>query len=72
MPSLLGLYSKALLASKGHRGSEDLPQCLIEPLPADFKMDPLLAKAKPISNGGSTSEITFYEGKNPAQLKPEE
>jgi len=40
------------------RSCEKLPPCLIEPVPAGSKMDPLLAKAKPISDGGSTSVIT--------------
>jgi len=35
------------------RSCEKLPQCLIKPVPAGS----LLAKAKPISNGGSTSVI---------------
>jgi len=32
--------------------------CLIVPMPAVSKMDPPLAKAKPISDGGSTSVVT--------------
>jgi len=35
-----------------------LPLCPIAPMLAGSKMDPLLAKAKPISKGGSTSVIT--------------
>jgi len=38
-----------------------LPLCLMEPVPAGSKRDPLLGKAKPISNGGSTSEITYLK-----------
>jgi len=41
------------------RSCEKLPPCLIKPVPAGFKMDPLLAKDKPISDGGSTSVITY-------------
>jgi len=33
--------------------------CLIEPVPAGSRMDPLLAKAEPISNSGSTSMKTY-------------
>ena len=36
-----------------------LPLCLIEPMPAGSKMDLLLAKAKPISDSGSASGITY-------------
>jgi len=35
------------------------PPCLTEPMPATSKMDPLLAKAKPVSDNGSTSIITY-------------
>ena len=41
------------------RSCEKLPPCLIEPMPASSKTDPLLAKAKPISNGITTSIITY-------------
>jgi len=41
------------------RSCEKLPPCLVEPVPAGSKTDPLLAKAKPISDGGSTSVITY-------------
>jgi len=37
---------------------EKLPTCLIYPMPAGSQEDPPLAKAKPVSNGGSTSVIT--------------
>jgi len=40
------------------RSCEKLPPYLIEPLPASSKTDPLLAKAKSISDGGSASGIT--------------
>jgi len=36
-----------------------LPLRLIEPIPAISKMDPLLTKAKPISDGGSTSGLKY-------------
>jgi len=36
-----------------------LPPCLIKPVPAGSKMDPLLAKARPISDGGSASGIMY-------------
>ena len=41
------------------RSSKKLPSCLIELVPAGSKTDLLLAKAKPISNGGSASVITY-------------
>jgi len=36
-----------------------LPPCLINPVPAGSKTDPPLAKAKPISDSGSASGITY-------------
>jgi len=41
------------------RSYKKLPPGLVKPVPAGSEMDPLLAKAKPISNGGSTSGITY-------------
>jgi len=41
------------------RSCQKLPSYLIKPVPAGSKMDPLLAKAKPISDGGSASGITY-------------
>jgi len=41
------------------RSCETLPPCLIKPVPAGSKTDPPLAKAKPFSDGGSTSVITY-------------
>jgi len=32
-------------------------------MPAGYKTGPMLAKAKPISDGGSTSVITYLQGK---------
>jgi len=32
-------------------------------MPAGSKTDPLLAKAKPVSDGGSVSVITYLRGK---------
>ena len=46
------------------RSCEKLPPCLIKPVPAGSKMDPLLDKAKPISIGGKASVITGLKGKN--------
>jgi len=46
--------------------SKKLPTCLIEPMPAGSKTDPPLVKAKPSSDGGSTSVITYLRrGKKP-------
>ncbi|GAB0184492.1 epimerase family protein SDR39U1 [Grus japonensis] len=35
-------------------------------MPAGSKMDPMLAKAEPISNGGSASGITYLKGEKTA------
>jgi len=44
---------------------QKVPLCPTEPRPASSKMDLLLAKAEPISNGGSTSVIAYFrKGKN--------
>ena len=40
------------------RRCQKLPLCLTEPMPAGSKTDPPLAKAEPISDGGSASGIT--------------
>jgi len=42
------------------RSCEKLPPCLIMPVPAGSKTDPSLAKAEPISNGGSASGMTYF------------
>jgi len=41
------------------RSCQKLPSCPVEPVPDGSKTDPLLAKAKPVSEGGSTSVITY-------------
>jgi len=38
---------------------QKLPPCLREPVPDSSKTDLLLAKAEPISKGGSASLITY-------------
>jgi len=56
------------------RRCQKLPLCPTEPTPAGSKTDPLLAKAEPTSDSGSTSGITeLSRGKKPAQrqLQPE-
>ena len=60
---VVGLHGKVLVAGwaigvASVRSCEKLPPCLIKPVPASSKMDPPLAKAKPISDGGSASVIT--------------
>jgi len=40
-----------------------------EPMPAESKMNPVLAKAKPISDGGSTSGMKYLRGK-PLHIVP--
>jgi len=42
------------------RSCRKLPPCLIRPVPDGSKTDLLLPKAKPISDGGSTSGITYF------------
>ena len=44
---------------------QKLPPCQTEPIPAGSKTDPLLAKAEPFSDSGSSSLITYLtRGKN--------
>jgi len=40
------------------RSCEKLPPCPLQPVPAGFKTELLLAKAEPISDSGSTCGIT--------------
>ena len=59
MTVVLGLCGKVLVAGRtigvaSVRSCEKLHPSLIQPVTAGSKMDPLLAKAKPISDGGST------------------
>lgn len=42
------------------RRHQKLPLCLTESVPADSNADLVLAKAKPISDGGSTSGTTNF------------
>ena len=59
-----GLYGK-VLAAEGAAGvasvrrDQELPPCQTEPVPASSKMDPLLAKAEPISEASGASVITY-------------
>jgi len=60
----MGLHGKVLVVGgaigvASVRSCEKLPPCLIKPVPAGSKMDPPPPKAKPISNSGSTSVITY-------------
>jgi len=54
-----GFGSRGAIAVASVRSCEKFPPCLIKPVPASSKMDPLLPKAKPTSNGGRTSSITY-------------
>jgi len=49
------------------RSCQKLPLCLMEPMPSCSKTDLLLAKAKPIYEGGSAFGITYlrWGKKNP-------
>ena len=57
-----GFGSRGAIRVASIRSCKKLPPCVTEPVPAGSKTDLLLAKAKPISNGGSTSVI-FKKGK---------
>jgi len=54
-----GFGSGAAIGVASVRSSEKLPPCLIKPVSASSKKDPALSKAKTISDGGSTSVITY-------------
>jgi len=51
--------SRAATGVASVRSCQKLPLCLIEPIPASSKTDPLLAEAEPISNGGRASVMTY-------------
>jgi len=54
-----GFGSGGAIGVASVRRCEKLPPSLIQPVPADSKKDPLLAKAKPISNSGKVSVIMY-------------
>ncbi|KAK4831883.1 hypothetical protein QYF61_020030 [Mycteria americana] len=54
-----GFGSKGAAGVASVRRCQKFPPCLIEPMPAGSKTNPPLAKAEPISNGGSISVITY-------------
>jgi len=54
-----GFRSRGAVGAASVRSCEKLPPCLTEPMPAGFKTDTPLAKAKPVSDGGSASGITY-------------
>ena len=54
-----GFGSRGTIGVTSVRSCKKLPLCLIKPVPAGSKTDPPLAKAKPISDSGSTSVITY-------------
>ena len=41
------------------RSRKKLPPCLVKPVPAGSRTDPALPKAKPVSDYGSASVITY-------------
>jgi len=53
-----GFGSRGAIGVASVRSHEKLPPGLIKPVPAGSKTDPPPAKAKPMSDGGSTSGIT--------------
>jgi len=54
-----GFGSRGFTEVASVRSCWKLPPCLMEPVPAGSKSDPLLANAEPTSNGGRTSGITW-------------
>ena len=54
-----GFGSGGAIGVASARSCEKLPPCLIKPMPAGSKMDPMMPKAKPISDGGSASGIAY-------------
>jgi len=52
-----GLRGEVLVAGDYRGGFCEISR-LIKPVPAGSKRDPLLARAKPISDGGSASVVT--------------
>jgi len=58
-----GFGSGGAIGVASERSCKKLPPCLIKPVPAGSKMDLPLAKAEPISNGGSASVITYLRGR---------
>jgi len=53
-----GFGSQGVIGVVSVRSCKKLPPYLIKPVPAGSERNPLLAKAKPISEGSSTSVIT--------------
>jgi len=53
-----GCGSSRAIGVASVRSCQKLPLCLVKPVPARSKTDLLLAKAEPISDGGSASVIT--------------
>jgi len=54
-----GFGSGGAIGVASVRSCHKLPPCLTEPVADGSKMDPPLAKSKPISNSGSASVITY-------------
>ena len=64
-----GFYSSGTMGVASVRSCQKFSPCLIKPVPASSKkMDRLLAKAEPISDGGSSSVTTYLrrEKKKPS------
>jgi len=51
------------------RSCQKISLCPTDPMPASSKMDPSLAKAKPISDGGSISVIMYLRRGNTSAMK---
>jgi len=70
LSTVLGLGGKVLVVRvvsevASVRRCQKLPPCQMEPVPAGSKTDTLLAKAEPLSDGGSASVMTYLrKGEN--------
>jgi len=67
-----GFGSRGAIGVVSVRSCEKLPPCVIKPVPDGSKMNPPLAKAKPISDSGSASVITYLRrGRKKTEVKPQ-
>jgi len=61
--------SRGAIGLASVRSCEKLPPCLIKPVLAGSKTDLTLPKAKPISDGGSASGITYLRNRRKKPLR---
>jgi len=67
-----GFVSGGAIGVASVRSCKKLPPCLIKPVPAGSKMDLLLTKAKPVSDGCSASVITYLRSGEKMEVKKED